>query len=160
MTAKILSRAADDKAGPMNDTLFQERVAMESAVFDGDPDKLSRLELISLYINDYYSLDADARSRFEAAFRKRKLPLPAIPANPPRDARGRAGKASSIDRNTFISYMLLIYTGTAIFYSWFYLAARLAKMDFGSKHKLILSAISLAYIVGEIFLFDYFSRLE
>jgi hypothetical protein len=133
---------------------------MESASFDGDPDKLSRLELISLYINDYCSLDADSRSRFEAAFRKRKLPLPIIPAKPPQEARGRAGVASSIDRSTFISYMLLIYTGTAVFYSWFYLAARLAKMDFGSKHKLILSGISLAYIIGELLLFDCFSRLE
>jgi hypothetical protein len=135
---------------------------METVLYDGDPDKLSRLELISLYINRYYSLDADSRSRFEAAFRKRKLPLPAMPDNPPPHGRGSAGKPGSIDRGTFISYVLLIYSGTAIFYSWIYLAIRLAKMDFNlnAKHKLIQTGIALFYVVAEILLYDYFSKLD
>jgi hypothetical protein len=135
---------------------------MEIAKDDGDPDKLSRLELVSLYINRYYSLDAVSRSRFEAAFRKRRLPLPAMPAGPPRACSEKLGKVSSIDRGTFVSYMLLIYSGTAVFYSWFYLAARLVKMDFGlnTKHKLIQSGIALFYVIGEILLYDYFAGLE
>ena len=126
----------------------------------GDPDGLSRLELISLYINGYYTLDADRRSRFEAAFRKRKLPLPrmpeARPASPPPPPRRRG---SGMDRSCFLSYILLIYSGTAIFYSWIYLAERLLKMDFqeNAKHKLIQSGIAFAYIVAEILLFEYFS---
>lgn len=135
---------------------------MNTAVFGGDPDKLSRLELISLYINGYYSLDAVSRSKFEAAFRKRKLPLPAMPEKLTPPGREGAAKASTIDRSTFISYMLLIYSGTAVFYSWIYLALRLAKMDFGvnTKHKLIQSGIALFYVVAEILLYDYFSNIE
>jgi len=135
---------------------------METVIYDGDPDGLSRLELISLYINGYYSLDADSRSRFEAAFRKRKLPLPQMPATPPPGSRGSAGRPGSIDRSTFISYLLLIYSGTAIFYSWIFLAMRLAKMDFNvnTKHKLIQSGIALFYVAAEILLYDYFSGID
>jgi len=135
---------------------------METVIYDGDPDKLSRLELISLYINGYYSLDADSRTKFEAAFRKRRLPLPVVSELPPPQSRVSSGKPGSIDRGTFISYMLLIYSGTAIFYSWIYLAMRLAKMDFNvnTKHKLIQSGIALFYVAAEILLYDYFSKLE
>jgi len=134
---------------------------MEGSPDLGDPDRLSRLELISLYIDRYYNLDADSRTRFEAAFRKRKLPLPVMPETPPRAAARSGGKPSGMDRGTFVSYMLLIYSGTAIFYSWIYLAARLVKMDFGvnTKHKLIQSAIALLYVAGEILLFEYVSNL-
>jgi hypothetical protein len=133
---------------------------MENAIYNGDPDKLSRLELVSLYINGYYTLDADSRSRFEAAFRKRKLPLPSMPENPPPQRGAEAPKAGSIDRGTFISYLLLIYTGTAVFYSWIFLAIRLAKMDFHGRHKLIQSGIALLYVVVEILVCDYFSTIE
>jgi hypothetical protein len=117
----------------------------------GDPDRLSRLELISLYINEYYRLDAGLRARFEAAFRKRKLPLPRIPASGPPPER-----PAVIDQRCFLSYILLIYSGTAIFYSWFYLAARLARMDFreNPKHRLIQSGIALIYVVAELLLLD------
>jgi hypothetical protein len=117
----------------------------------GDPDALSRLELISLYINRFYSLDADRKSSFEEAFKKRKLPLPRMPSSPPAPRRPRA-----IDRKCFLSYLLLIYTGTAVFYSWFYLAQRLAKMDYreNTKHKLIQSGIALFYVIAELLLLD------
>lgn len=135
---------------------------METSI--GDPDGLSRLELISLYINEYYTLDADRRSRFEAAFRKRKLPLPRMPAAPLPTSAAPSSKrrGSRMDRSCFLAYILLIYSGTAIFYSWIYLAERLLKMDFqeNAKHKLIQSGIALAYIVVEILLFEYFSNLE
>jgi hypothetical protein len=135
---------------------------METVLYDGDPDKLSRLELISLYINRYYSLDADSRTRFEAAFRKRRLPLPEMPENPPPGSRANPGKPGSIDRNTFISYLLLIYSGTAVFYSWIYLAMRLAKMDFNrdTKHKLIQSGIALLYVIAEILIYDCVAKLD
>jgi hypothetical protein len=125
----------------------------------GDPDSLSRLELISLYIDRYYSLDADLRSKFEAAFKKRKLPLPLMPSAP---TPAPAKRDASIDRGCFLSYILLIYSGTAIFYSWIYLAIRLFKMDFGenTKHKLIQSAIALGYIAAEILLFGLFANQD
>jgi hypothetical protein len=123
-----------------------------------DPDSLSRLELISLYINDYYTLDAERRAAFEAAFRKRKLPLPRIP-----EARPTVRKrAAPMDRNCFLSYILLIYTGTAIFYSWFFLLQRIVKLDFTKKdrHKFIQTGIALFYVIAEILLFDFFSAGE
>jgi hypothetical protein len=128
---------------------------METTI--GDLGGLSRLEFISLYINGYYELDAEARSRFEAEFRKRKLPLPSIPETAPAVAR-----AASIDRKCFTSYVLLIYTGTAIFYSWIYLALRLVKMDFrdNTRHKLIQSAMALFYVIAEILAYDYFIGFE
>jgi hypothetical protein len=132
---------------------------MDTLVFRGDPDRLSRPELISFYINGYYRLDAGLRSKFEAAFRKRKLPLPHMPAEEPPGKPCASPKRATIDRPTFLSYILLIYTGTAIFYSWFYLAERLIKMDFryNTKNKLIQSGIALVYVVGEILLYLYFT---
>jgi hypothetical protein len=135
---------------------------MGNVAMRGDPDGLSRLELISLYINGYYELDADARSRFEIAFKKRELPLPRMPARPAPPGPARSRKPSTIDRGCFLSYIFLLYSGTAIFYSWIYLAERLVKMDFreNAKHKLIQSGIALFYVVAEILLFEYFSSRE
>jgi hypothetical protein len=135
---------------------------MNTLVFGGDLDRLSRPELISLYINGYYKLDADLRSKFEAAFKKRKLPLPVMPADGPTAADRGSSRRAVIDRSTFLSYILLIYSGTAFFYSWIYLAERLVKMDFGenTRHKLIQSGIALVYVVGEILLYGYLSKLS
>jgi hypothetical protein len=132
---------------------------MDTFVFSGEPDRLSRLELVSLYINEFNKLDPELKAKFEAAFRKRKLPLPDMAGAPPAQ-RVPPGKRSSIDKGTFFSYILLIYSGTAVFYSWIYLAQRLVKMDFGenTKHKLVQTAIALAYVVGEILLYDYFAH--
>ncbi len=126
-----------------------------------DLGSLSRLELISLYINGYGSLDADQRSQFEIEFHRRGLPLPRM--SPLRAAAPRpAPRRGDIDRSTLFSYILLIYTGTAVFYSWFYLAARLLKMDFrrNLKHKLIQSAISLFYVIIDILLVQCLVNLE
>lgn len=124
-----------------------------------DPEGLSRLELVSRYINGYYALDADHKRRFEAAFTRRKLPLPRMPPEP---LLRRPIAKGSIDRDTFLSYILLIYTGTAIFYSWIYLAERLVKMDIhlNEKHKLIQTGIALFYVIGEILLIANFSGGE
>jgi len=122
-----------------------------------DPDSLSRIELISVYINQYYSLDSEGRARFEAEFRKRKLPLPCMPATYTIPAR----TLPAMDRDCFLSYLLLIFTGTAIFYSWIFLAQRLVKMDFAKagKHRLIQSGIALFYVLCEILLFEHLSAL-
>jgi hypothetical protein len=119
----------------------------------GEQDALSSLELISRYINGYYALDAARRSSMEAAFKERHLPLPRMPPEPPSPARNPA-----IDRKCFVSYLLLIYSGTAIFYSWIYLADRLVRMDFreNAKHKLIQSGIALFYVVAESLLLLWF----
>lgn len=124
----------------------------------GDPETLSRLELISLYINEYDALDAEGRARFEAAFRKRRLPMPRMSAIRP----ATRPCIQSIDRNCFISYLFLIYSGTAIFYSWIYLATRLAKMDFGvnTKHKLIQSGIALLYVIAELIIIGRLSGAD
>ena len=126
-----------------------------------DPAALSRLELISLYINGYYQLDADRRSRFEAEFIRRRLPIPDMPpspAPPARPCQNRRRASRPMSRGCFLSYILLIYSGTAFFYSWAYLAARLVKMDFAveTRHKLVQTAIALLYVVGELLLYDYF----
>jgi hypothetical protein len=135
---------------------------MEAAQYGCDPDMLSRLELISLYINGYYKLDADLRSKFESAFKKRKLPLPRMPEHAPSPEPGAVGKRATIDRGTFLSYILLIYSGTAVFYSWIYLAERLVKLDFreNAKHKLIQSGIALSYLLAELLLYAYFTKAE
>lgn len=127
-----------------------------------DPDELSRIELISLYIDGYYALDAARKAKFEAAFAKRKLPLPRMPRFPPPPILAPGRAATDIDRGCFLSYVLLIYSGTAIFYSWIYLAERLLKMDFdkGPKHKLIQSAIALFYVIVEILLVECVCKLE
>ena len=128
---------------------------MDETLFD--PGALSRPELISLYIEGYYQLDAEGRSRFEAEFRKRKLPLPRMPEALPAPA---APRPTGIDAKCFLSYLLLISSGTAVFYSWFYLAMRLVKLDFreNARHKLIQSGIALLYIVAEILLFGLFVK--
>jgi hypothetical protein len=133
---------------------------MDTIAFSGDPASLSRLELVSLYINRYYKLDADLRSKFETEFRKRNLPLPRMPIGSPLKRDRTAGKWT-MDRHTFLSYVLLIYSGTAFVYSWIYLAQRLVKMDFGQnpRHKLLQSAIALVYVIVEIFLYIYFAQL-
>jgi hypothetical protein len=151
-----------DKARRIYDTWVRSLTAMNTLVFEGDPDRLSRPELISLYVNEYYKLDAGLRSRFEAAFKRRNLPLPLMPVEEPPEEPRAAPSRVTIDRPTFLSYLLLIYTGTAIFYSWFYLAERIIKMDFryNTKNKLIQSGIALVYVVGEILLYGYFSQLS
>ena len=128
---------------------------MDDGKSEGDPAALSRLELVSLYINSYYTLDAERRSQFEAAFRQRKLPLPRMPSKP----RPTMERPVPMDRATFISYILLIYSGTAIFYSWIFLAERLLKMDFleSPKHKLIQSCIALLYVAVEILVYECFA---
>lgn len=132
---------------------------MELAQSGDDPEGLSRLELVSRYINGYYALDADHKRRFEAAFARRKLPLPCMPPAPSVE---RPAARASMDRNTFLSYILLIYTGTALFYSWIYLAERLIKMDLreDAPHRLIQTGIALLYVVGELLLYAYFSGQE
>jgi len=127
---------------------------MEAADATEDPDTLSRIELVSSYVNEYPFLDEGRRARFEAAFRKRGLPLPDMTpsrSRPRRPAREPAAKGY-IDRETFLSYILLIYTGTAIFYSWYYLAERLVRRDFRicPKHKIIQTALSILYIAADI----------
>jgi hypothetical protein len=135
---------------------------METLPDRGDPDGLSRLELISLYIDEYYKLDAGLKSKFEAAFKKRKLPLPRMPEHDPSFDRRGGRKPTTMDRSTFLSYILLFYSGTAVFYSWIFLAERLVKMDFreNAKHKLIQSGIALIYVAAEILLFECLANAE
>jgi hypothetical protein len=133
---------------------------MQIPAFVGDPDRLSRLELVSLYINGYYGLDPGLRSRFEAAFAKRRLPLPSMPPVELEPPLPRVEPPMS--RGTFVSYLLLIYSGTAFFYSWLYIAARLAKMDFREepRHKMIQTAIALAYVAIDLLVADCVINME
>ena len=119
-----------------------------------DPKSLSRLELISLYINHYYDLDPAQRSSFATEVLRRKLPLPDMPASRP-----TARPSPGMDRYCFLDYVLLIYSGTAIVYSWIFLIERLVKLDIakGGKHRVIQAGIALFYVIAEILLFVYFS---
>jgi hypothetical protein len=118
-----------------------------------DPDSLSRIELVSSYVNRYGSLDEEGKARLEAAIRKRGLPVPDMSDRPrPAAAHRRGIPKVTIDRETFLSYILLIYTGTAIFYSWYFLAERLIRRDYRvcAKHKIIQTGISVLYVAADI----------
>jgi hypothetical protein len=136
---------------------------MEEAEKVEDPDSLSRIELVSSYMNEYAALGEAGRSKFEDAFRRRGLPLPDMSARASRApaTSARAAKAS-IDRETFLSYLLLIYTGTAVFYSWYYLVERLIRRDFrvGARHKIIQTGISLFYAAADILLLSLLAGAE
>ncbi len=132
---------------------------MEAARDFGDPDSLSRIELVSEYLNGYSGLGDERKAALEAALRNRGLPLPRV-RDEPRSVPGIEPKAKPvIDRKTFLSYILLIYTGTAIFYCWYYLAERLIRRDFrgATKHKLAQTGISLFYATAEILILSLFS---
>jgi len=125
---------------------------MEAERYYGDPLSLSRIELVSAYINGYSSLGAERRAAFEAALRARGLPLPRVPPERPPIPGIEPKEKPAIDKGTFFSYILLIYTGTAVFYCWYYLAERLIRRDFrsGAKHKAAQTAISLFYAAADI----------
>lgn len=118
-----------------------------------DPDSLSRIELISSYVNCYPSLDEEGKARLEASFRRRGLPLPDMSERPRaiRPARPR-NAGGTIDKETLLSYILLIYTGTALFYSWYYLVERLVRRDLRActKHKIIQTGLSALYVAADI----------
>jgi len=114
---------------------------------------ISSYELISRYINDYYEIDEATRSAMARELSARHLPLPKIGA-PPAPAL-RVKKGSEMDRRTFLSYLLLIYTVTGLFYAWGYLPARLIKKDYqkDKRDNLIQTGIALFYQVIEIVAF-------
>jgi hypothetical protein len=115
----------------------------------------SSWELVSAYVNGAYGSDPALKKAMEEEFAARSLPLPA--AGPAAPEGGSRPKPMSPE--TFLSYLLLIYTVTGLFYAWLYLPLRLIRGDFGKdrKHHLIQWAISLAYQgaeVGTYFLLD------
>lgn len=112
--------------------------------------EMSSYELVSIYINRSYGDKLEALPLLEAELRKRRLPVPEpMPLPPPEPA---AGKSSAMSRETFLSYLLLIYTLTGLFYSWLYLPMRLIRGDFDKdrKHRLVQTAIALLYQAAEI----------
>jgi hypothetical protein len=126
---------------------------MKASESPADPDTLSRIELVSSYVNGYAELGEEGRADLEAELARRGLPVPDMSR---RGIKARPGlpraPAGGIDRETLLSYILLIYTGTAIFYSWYYLAERLIRRDFSlrAKHKIIQTGISLLYAAADI----------
>jgi|WetSurMetagenome_2_1015567.scaffolds.fasta_scaffold528933_2 hypothetical protein len=126
---------------------------MKASESPANPDSLSRIELISSYVNGYAELDDAGRADLEAELARRGLPVPDMSR---RGTKARPGRprapAGGIDRETLLSYILLIYTGTAIFYSWYYLAERLIRRDCSlrAKHKIIQTGISLFYAAADI----------
>lgn len=111
----------------------------------------SSYELISRYINDYYSIDEASRRAMAAEFSARGLPLPKIGPAPLPALRAKR----PMDRRTFLSYLLLIYTLSGIFYAWCYIPARLIKKDYRDdmKDSLIQGGIALFYQLAEILAF-------
>jgi hypothetical protein len=129
----------------------------EYPVERGDIRKLSKFELVSIYINLSFKMDAPLRESYEDELRGRKLEIPREVC-----AEGKSpARKEAIDKETFLSYILLIYTITGVFYSWIYIIERIIKRDFykNTKHKLIMSLISFIYIfleviAAEIFIFE------
>lgn len=111
---------------------------------------MSSYELISRYINDYHEIDEATRRAMARELSARHLPLPKI-GEPPEPSL-RAKKGTEMDRRTFLSYLLLIYTVTGIFYAWGYIPARLIKKDFqkDKRDNAIQAGIALLYQVIEI----------
>jgi hypothetical protein len=114
---------------------------------------ISSYELISRYINDYYEMDEALRQAMARELSARKLPLPKIGEAPVPALPKRKGQV--MDQRTFLSYLLLIYTGTALFYAWCYLPARLIKKDYkdNKKDTAIQTGIALFYQIIEIIAF-------
>jgi hypothetical protein len=118
---------------------------------------IPRIELVSLYVNRYLSLDESRKRAFQVEFARRGLPLPDMSARPSPRAREekRASRKEPLDSRTLLSYILLIYTLTGVVYSWIFLAGRLVRKDFcpDPKHSMILTLISCAYIAIEAVVF-------
>jgi hypothetical protein len=114
---------------------------------------VSSYELISRYINEYYEIDEATRRAMAQELSARHLPLPKIGEPPEPAPRGKKGQ--EMDQRTFLSYLLLIYTVTGLFYAWGYLPARLIKKDYqkDKRDKLIQTGIALFYQVIEIVAF-------
>jgi hypothetical protein len=112
---------------------------------------VSSYELISRYINDYYEIDETTRRAMARELSARHLPLPKIGGPPAL----RVKQVSQMDKETFLSYLLLIYTLTGLFYAWGYLPARLIKKDYrkDKKDKVIQTGIALLYQLAEIVAF-------
>lgn len=144
---------------------------------------MSSYELISLYINDHDRLEPAALHAIEAEFHRRKLPLPRLPSQPeaqaistssagaapvqlqtaplgadpalPAKGRPAASKRTAMDRRTFISYLLLIFSGTAVVYAWFFIPLRLAKRDYLADRRnfRIQAGVSVFYMALDFALF-------
>jgi len=120
----------------------------------GELEAMPRIELVSVYMNRYASLDEARRRAFEREFARRGLPLPdmsavAPPGPAPRPIRrGKGSARKPLDRPTFLSYVFLIYTLTGLVYSWVFLASRLVRRDIvkDPRHQVIQTAISIAYL--------------
>jgi hypothetical protein len=114
---------------------------------------ISSYELISRYINDYYEIDEATRRAMAHELSARHLPLPKM--GEPLAPVLRLKKGSEMDKRTFLSYVLLIYTVTGLFYAWGYLPARLIKKDFqiDKKDNVIQTGIALFYQLIEIVTF-------
>jgi hypothetical protein len=124
-----------------------------------DPHQESSFELVSVYINEYRELNDDERHEYEHEITARRLPLPTPSMGEPwidqnENQSIAAKKKPPIDRETFVSFMFLLYILTGMFYAWYYLTRRIILGDVmkGTRLKIILTLISIVYIVTEILL--------
>jgi hypothetical protein len=111
---------------------------------------ISRFELVSEYVENYYSLELSRKSAFERELARRGMPLPHMPPDPPRPPAARP-KDDRISLHCFFDYLLLFYVLTGPLYAWIFLFERIVKRDFDEegRHKRIQALISLLYIIGE-----------
>lgn len=109
---------------------------------------LSRWELVSIYINGGYGEDARMREELERQFVARGLPIP----RPYERGQAKPAAVPPMSRETFLSYLLLIYTVTGLFYAWLYLPLRLIRGDFQKdrKNHLIQTGICVVYQAAEV----------
>jgi hypothetical protein len=110
--------------------------------------QLTKLELFSIYINHSYEMAGSLKEAYENEMSARKIDLPKSVYT----EKDIPKKKARIDRETFISYVLLIYTITGLIYSWVYLIERVIRRDFAknTKHKIIQSIISFIYLILEV----------
>jgi len=111
--------------------------------------KMSDWELVSVYINRGHGDNLSYKAELEGELASRKLP---VPEQMPQLEAPKPRATAAMTRSTFLEYVLLIYIVTGLVYSWLYLPVRLVKGDFSvdRKHKLIQTAVALAYQALEV----------
>ncbi|MDA8425409.1 MAG: hypothetical protein M0Z80_04670 [Treponema sp.] len=113
---------------------------------------LSRFELVSEYVEKYYSLEPPRRASLERELERRGIPLPSMPPDPPPGPAPPA-RGDRISIGCFLDYLLLFFIPAGALYAWIFLFERIVRRDSAreARHRLIQIFISLLYAIGEAF---------
>jgi len=113
-------------------------------------DSLSRFELVSEYVEKYYSLEPPRRTSLERELKRRGLPLPSMPPGPPPRPAPRPPD-DRISIGCFLDYLILFFLPAGALYAWIFLLERIVKRDSAreARHRTIQIFVSLLYVIGE-----------